>query len=120
MDELFENGLGLAAALFVAACVLGVLWGKDGQGQPIKAVGDRVACGLFAMPLVSMAVHENFPDISNWWSVAAPIPLGIYVVLLACTDGDCKPKYKAHFSMYLLRGTLAVYAVMAACFLLTA
>lgn len=44
MDEPFENGLGLAAALFVAACILGVLCGKDGAGHPVEAVGDRVAC----------------------------------------------------------------------------
>jgi hypothetical protein len=120
MDELFENGLGLAAALFVAACVLGVLWGKDGAGHPIKAVGDRVACGLFAMPLIAVAVHENFPGESDWWSIVAPLPLCIYIVLLARSDTDPKGKYAQHFSQYLLGGTLTVYAVMAACFLLLA
>lgn len=83
MDELFENGLGLAAALFVAACVLGVLWGKDGAGQPVKAVGDRVACGLFAMPLIAVAVYESFPGESKWWSVAAP--------LLCASTSRCLP-----------------------------
>jgi hypothetical protein len=120
MDELFENGLGLAAALFVAASVLGVLWGKDGAGQPVKAIGDRVACGLFAMPLIALSVHENFPAASPWWTIAAPIPLCFYVILLASTDTDRKTWFTQHFSRIMLGSTLALYAVMAVCFLLLA
>lgn len=93
MDLLSDNGIVFLAVLFVAASVLGVLWGKDGGGREIKAVGDRVACGLFAIPLISAAVHQAAPCASPLWVLAAPLPLVFYVALLAYCDRTDPPPF---------------------------
>jgi hypothetical protein len=111
--------LTLIPVLFVAASVLGILWGKEDKGE-VKAVGDRVACGLFAIPLISVAVHENFPLASRGWVVVAPLPLVIYLILLALTDMDSPPPLvKQHFSRIMLGGTLLVYVGFAAFYTLS-
>lgn len=112
MELLSENGIAFLAVFFIAASVLGVLWEKD-KGREIEAVGDRVACGLFAIPLISAAVHQAAPCASAPWVLAAPLPLVFYVALLAYGDKKEPPPFKEHFSRILLIATLLLYAVMA-------
>ena len=114
MDELSDNGLAFVTVFFVAASVLGMLWGKDG-GQQIRAIGDRVACGLFAIPLISISVQQAFPYVSRAWVLLAPLPLVIYVILLALSDREPArlPKFMVHFSRYLAGFTLLFYVCMA-------
>jgi hypothetical protein len=114
VDTIWGNGLAFVTMFFVAACVLGMLWKKDPE-QQIKAIGDRIACGLFALPLVSICVQRAFPNASRAWILLAPLPLAIYVILLALSDTEPekRPKFIAHFSRILVVAILLVYAFMA-------
>jgi hypothetical protein len=40
------------------------------------------------MPLISCWVKLVFPDAPILWVLVAPLPLGVYLVLLAGTDGS--------------------------------
>jgi hypothetical protein len=112
------NGLVFVTMVFVAASVLGMLWGKD-AGKDIKPIGDRVACGLFAIPLVSISVRQAFPGAPRAWILLAPLPLVFYVVLLALGDMNPPPKFIAHFSRILVVATLLVYGFMAQYYVLS-
>lgn len=114
MEKIWDNGLAFVTIFFVGASVLGMLWGKD-AGQRIKPVGDRVACGLLAIPLISVCVQQAFPGVPRAWVLVAPLPLVIYVVLLALSDREPgqQPKFIVHFSRILVVTTLLVYAFMA-------
>jgi ABC-type dipeptide/oligopeptide/nickel transport system permease subunit len=118
MTELDEKVLGGVTAMLivlVVGAVFGRLHGSDGAA--VKAVGDRVACGLLAMPLISLAVHLAFPSARPAWILSAPLPLAVYVVLLAGTDIGWTFARK-HFTSTLVAASLAIYAAMAVCMLL--
>jgi hypothetical protein len=118
VEKIWGNGLAFVTIFFVGACVLGMLWGKDDAKQ-IKPVGDRVACGLFAIPLISICVQQAFTGVPRAWILAAPLPLVIYVVLLALSDKAPEknppepPRFIDHFSRILVVATLLVYMFMA-------
>lgn len=104
---------GIAALLLVL--IVGALFGRlhGSDGGAIKPIGDRVACGLLALPLVSIAVRLAFPDIHMAWVLAAPAPLAVYVVLLAGTDLGWDVSRK-HFNAVLISGVGIIYIFMIA------
>lgn len=85
VEKLLENSAVWIAAVLVAACVLGRLFNKD-DAAIVKATGDRVMCGLLALPLIAHAVHGAYPMLPLQLVLLAPAPLLIYTFMLAFTD----------------------------------
>jgi hypothetical protein len=114
VEKIWDNGLAFVTLFFVAASVLGMLWGKEDEKQ-IKAIGDRVACGLFAVPLIAVSVQQTFPDAAPAWVLMAPLPLVVYVILLSLSDRtpERRPAFIVHFSRILVVILLVLYAFMA-------
>jgi hypothetical protein len=86
MDEKVLGGLAGLIALFVSGAVFGRLVGETKAESP--AVGDRIMCGLLAIPLIAFAARYALPGVTLGWALAIPAPLAVYIVLLACTDKD--------------------------------
>lgn len=99
---------------FLLVLLVGTLFGRvhGSSDDRDKAVGDRVACGLLAVPLISVAVHFAFPQAHLAWALAAPVPLLVYVVLLAGTDMQWEVSEK-RFTRTLLWVSLTAYGLMA-------
>jgi hypothetical protein len=110
MTEILAGVTGLLLVLVVGA-LFGRLHGTD--NAPIKPIGDRVACGLLALPLISIAVRLAFPSAHIAWVLAAPLPLAVYALLLAGTDLGWAIS-KKHFSTALIVGIGIIYALMVA------
>jgi hypothetical protein len=113
MTGIEEKVLGGVAALLivlVVGAVFGRLHGSDSAA--VKPIGDRVACGLLALPLISLAVRLAFPAAHLAWVLSAPLPLAVYVVLLAGTDIGWTIS-KKHFTSTLILGGLLIYVAMA-------
>lgn len=108
-----EELAGVAALLLVL--IVGALFGRlhSSDAGTIKPIGDRVACGLLALPLISIAVRLAFPSAHIAWVLVAPAPLAVYVVLLAGTDLGWAVS-KKHFNTALVLGIGALYVLMAA------
>lgn len=110
-DEKVLGGIAALLLVLVVGTVFGRLHGSDSAA--IKPIGDRVACGLLALPLISLAVRLAFPSAHLAWALSAPLPLAIYVVLLAGTDIGWTIS-KKHFTSTLILGGMAIYMAMAA------
>lgn len=110
VDEKTLGGIAAITTLLVICAVVGRLHGTE--NATVKPIGDRVAAGLLAIPLISVAVRLAFPSAHIGWALAAPVPLGIYLVLLAGTDMGWGFAQK-HFTRSLLIGIGLVYAAMA-------
>jgi len=106
------TGIATLMILLIVGAIFGRLHGKDEAGQ-VKAIGDRVACGLFALPLVSLSVCLAFPQAHLGWALSAPLPLAAYVVLLASTDIKPNGWLAGHFTGALVVAVGAIYSVMA-------
>ena len=104
---------GIATLLLVL--VVGTLFGRlhSSDSAEIKATGDRVACGILAIPLISLAVRLAFPDAAVGWAIAAPLPLLTYVVLLAGTDLGWTIS-RRYFTAALVGISGIIYAAMSA------
>lgn len=116
MDEKVLAGMAGVVTLFISGAVFDRLHGP-GQTGP-TAIGDRVMCGLIAIPLIAATAHYALPEVSLRWAVAAPIPLAIYVVLLAATDvNETKNRWrnavKSNFVEWLLVPIGIYYVVVA-------
>jgi hypothetical protein len=110
-EEKVLGGIAALLIVLVAGAVFGRLHGSDSTA--IKPIGDRVACGLLALPLISLAVRLAFPSAHLAWALSAPLPLAIYVVLLAGTDIGWTIS-KKHFTSTLILGGMVIYIAMAA------
>ncbi len=80
------TGLASVAMILVAGAVFGRLHGA-GESKNV-AVGDRVMCGLLALPLIALAIRLAFPGSAPYWMLLGPAPVLIYTVLLATTGED--------------------------------
>lgn len=84
-----EGGVATAvAALLIAllgCAVLRRLHPED-ENRPSVAIGDRVFCGLLAMPTMSVLVHLVFPSADVRWKIVAALPVLVYVILLWRTE----------------------------------
>jgi len=107
------GGVATLLAVLVVGAVFGRLHGTN-YGQ----IGDRVACGLFALPLIILAVHLAFPGACVLWLVLAPLPLAGYVALLAGTDKRMRISKnlsaisRKRFTFALIAWCLFIYAGM--------
>ena len=110
MVEKTLGGVAAIATLLLVGAVYGRVHGSE--GGTVKALGDRVASGLLAIPLISVCVHLAFPNTSMGWVLAAPAPLAVYTLLLAGTDLGWGFARK-HFMQSLLIGIGVVYVIMA-------
>lgn len=104
---------GIATLLLVL--VVGTLFGRlhSSDSAEVKATGDRVACGLLAIPLISLAVRLAFPTVPIGWALAAPLPLLTYVVLLAGTDLGWAIS-RRYFTATLVGISATIYGAMSA------
>lgn len=110
--SVLDKVLGGITALLIILIVGAVFGRLHGSKGGLKPIGDRVACGLFALPLISLAVRLAFPSAHLVWALLlAPLPLAIYVVLLAGTDCKWKIAMK-HFTCALTVGVMGVYVLM--------
>lgn len=121
MDNTVLGGLAGLATLFISGAVFGRL--HDSAAQESRAIGDRVICGLLALPLIALAVRYGVPGISARWALLAPVPLAIYVLLLGGTDSKSpnsrlKVLSEQHFvpSLLISVGTLYIIAAVIAWF----
>jgi ABC-type dipeptide/oligopeptide/nickel transport system permease subunit len=104
-------GLASLAVILLVGAVFGRLHGASGDKN--AAIGDRVMCGLLALPLIALAIRVAFPA-SPFWALLGPAPVLIYTVLLATTEQGGM----SHFTRTLLIAVGAIYVVMAALALL--
>ena len=44
--------------------------------------------GLLALPLIALLIHSLCPEWSVVWKIVGPLPLAVYVVLLAQEDKE--------------------------------
>ena len=110
-DEKVLAGVAGLLVILIVGTLFGRLHAKD--DATIKPVGDRVACGLLALPLISVAVRLAFPSASLVWVLGAPLPLAVYVVLLAGTDQGWAFAREKRFTQSLLIGIGLVLIAMA-------
>jgi len=108
-EEKILGGITALLIVLVVGAVFGRLHGSDSAA--IKPIGDRVACGLLALPLISLAVRLAFPSAHWAWALSAPLPLAFYVILLAGTDIGW-PIARNHFTSILVSASVAVYVAM--------
>lgn len=112
MDDKILAGLAGLLTLFVS----GAVFDKLHAGS--TPIGDRVMCGLLAIPLVAIALRRAYPAISMKWAFVAPAPLLWYIVLLAATahpnsDTGWRKSVKANFVDWMMFPILAFYAIVA-------
>jgi hypothetical protein len=97
-------------SLLLVAAIFGRLH-KQG-GATVNELGDRLNSGLLAMPLISCWVMLVFPGVPILWVLVAPLPLGVYLVLLAGTD-KCKEIFnwtgKYNGRMLIITGIIYVF-----------
>jgi ABC-type dipeptide/oligopeptide/nickel transport system permease subunit len=105
-DKVLAGIASLVVILLVGA-VFGRLHGAGGDTH--TAIGDRVMCGLLALPLIALAIRVAFPASPFFWALLGPAPILIYTVLLATTERNGMSR----FTRTLLIGIGAVYVVMA-------
>lgn len=103
------GGVATLLLVLLVGTVFGQLHGS--AGGEVKPNGDRVACGLLALPLISLAVSLAFPSAPLAWALSAPLPLAVYVVLLAGTDMGWTISQK-HFTSALVLASLGIYVTM--------
>lgn len=86
----------------------------------MKPLGDRLISGFLAIPLISCWVKLVFPDAHILWLLAAPLPLGVYLLLLARTDKENETSSRmSKFTRHMLISIGIIYAifiVLAVCF----
>ena len=110
------GGVALLLVILIVGAVFGRLHGAE--NTQVKALGDRVACGLLSVPLISVAVILAFPALNIAWAIVAPAPMLLYTGLLAGVDANCQFAIK-HFTAALFIGSLAIYLAMAVLALFT-
>lgn len=113
MDSKVLGGIAGLITIFVVGAVFGRVAGTSDTAR-----GDRVMSGLIAMPLIAVATRLAIPGVSIAWAIAAPLPIGVYVILLAYTDSTLpestlKTLAKSHFSRTLLFAIGALYVAAA-------
>ena len=106
-----ENALigvaGITTLLLVGA-ILGRVHGATGSS--VKPTGDRVMCGLLALPFISLSVHLALPHVHVGWALGAAVPMAIYTVLLAGTNLGWTVSNK-HFTKALVLAVGVVYLI---------
>lgn len=103
-------GVGALLLILIVGAVFGRLHGSG--DAVIRPIGDRVACALLALPLISISVYLAFPTANLKWVLGAPLPLATYAVLLAGTDMEWAFA-KKHFTGSLIAGVGLIYVTMA-------
>lgn len=113
MTERSELLGGVAAMLSVL--VVGAVFGRlhGAKGGSVEALGDRVACGLLAVPLISVTVRLAFPGATLPIELAAPLPLLLYTGLLAGVDAKIG-FIQRRFTAILFVGSAALYFIAGA------
>ena len=114
MNEAVNTALAGITIALLAGAVVGRLYPTDTRAGP---VGDRVFCGLLALPLIAVLTHQVFPEAHTAWKLLAPTPVAIYALLLAGTDWKLpfvKENFvKDHFTLLLVTSIAAVYGIAA-------
>ena len=111
-----DLGIATVTVALLAGAVLGRLHPGSGELGPI---GDRVFCGLLAVPWFVLLAHSVFPVAHLAWKLSAPTPILVYTLLLASTEWKL-PFATKHFTLSLVVSTAAIYLVAAAVLLLGA
>jgi hypothetical protein len=102
---------------FIVLLLVGAIFRRlHGSADGLNPLGDRVACGLLAMPLISLLVRLAFPEEDPGWALAAPLPVLVYTALLAGVDAK-SVTIKNHFTKILFGTLLALYLFGAAYFI---
>src|SRR5215468_9429604 len=83
-EDKILTGLGSLAIVLVAGAVFGRLHGA-GETKNV-AIGDRVMCGLLALPLIALGIRLAFPQSSFFWALLGPTPVLVYTLLLATRE----------------------------------
>jgi hypothetical protein len=101
--------------VLLIAAIFGRIHRQSGEGARVEPLGDRIIAGLLALPLITGWVKLVFPDTHIAWALAAPVPLAIYIILLAGTDPQRGFRLaQEHFNQALLIGVGIFYVILAA------
>jgi hypothetical protein len=102
---------------FIVLLLVGTIFRRlHGGGDPLDPLGDRVACGLLAVPLIFLLVRLTFPKEDPTWALVAPLPVLVYTALLAGVDAK-SVSIKNHFTTILFGTLVALYLLGAAYFI---
>jgi hypothetical protein len=64
------TGLASLTVILLVGAVFGRLHGASGDKN--AAIGDRVMCGLLALPLIALAIRLAFPASPFFWALLGP------------------------------------------------
>jgi ABC-type dipeptide/oligopeptide/nickel transport system permease subunit len=104
--------LASLAMILIVGLVFGRLYGIKKEERDM-ALGDRVMCGLLALPLIALAIRVAFPQSGPYWMLLGPAPVLIYTVRLAAEEKCPGKKWGiSDFTRDLLVAIGAVYIVM--------
>jgi hypothetical protein len=114
-EEKVLGGIATLLLVLIVGTVFGRLHGSS-NGAEVKPIGDRVACGILALPLISLAVRLAFSSAHLAFVLLAPLPLAVYVVLLAGTDENINWAISTrYFTLTLILASMVIYVAMAVC-----
>jgi hypothetical protein len=117
MNNIAPGALTAVTAVLLVlliAAIFGRIHQQAGENTEIKPLGDRTISGLLALPLIACWVSLVFPDAHVGWALAAPVPLAIYIVLLAGTDEQRGfALAQGRFNYALLIGVGIFYVILA-------
>jgi len=97
----------------LVSAVFGRLFKQGGDGANIEQLGDRVISNLLALPFIVCWIILISLQAPIEWVLAAPVPLAIYVVLLAGNDLGWSWTKGKGFTKSLLFGVIAFYPILA-------
>lgn len=102
---------------FIVLLLVGAIFRRlHGSVDALNPLGDRVACGLLAVPLIALLVRLAFPEQDPGWALAAPLPVLVYTALLAGVDAK-SVLIKTHFTTILFGILVSLYLFGAAYFI---
>ena len=99
--------LGGLHLLLVGTTLLGKIGRGQQQPESLLPLGDRVAAGLMALPIIVALCHNVFPSAPPEVKLLSAAPLALYVCLLVYEDR------RSYFTLVMFFGVTVIYLVLA-------
>jgi hypothetical protein len=108
-------GLSAFIVLLLVGAIFRRLHVSANEQNGLDKIGDRVACGLLAVPLICVLVRTAFPKEDPFWALMAPLPVVLYTGLLTGVDANSRI-IKNNFTKILFGTLVVLYLIGAAYF----